>query len=128
MKLKIFKNLVLIAFGLILSSNVFSQELKPVVNDAMGIRLDETFSGKIICSQNETEPKFSENLPEGFNLTLINYSNFPNKSNTLSSNMFFSKTFGDGKSSFTMPPNGVVYINVVIVNGQKRIYLLGDVD
>jgi hypothetical protein len=42
--------------------------------------------------------------------------------------MFFSKTFGDGKSSFTMPPNGVVYINVVIVNGQKRIYLLGDVD
>ena len=127
MKLKIFKNLVLIAFGVILTSNVFSQELKPVVKDAMGIKLDKTFSGKIICSQNETEPKFSENLPEGFNLTLINYSNFPNKSNTLSSNMFFSKTFGDGKSSFTMPPNGVVYINVVIVNGQKRIYLLGDV-
>jgi hypothetical protein len=101
----------------------------PKTFEALGITLSASYSGTIIYSQNAANPFFPENLPDGFNCVLINYSNFTFTSNTLSTAKFYTKNTGNaGANTFSMPSEGTVRINVVSINGNKRYYISGDIN
>ena len=92
--------------------------------DAFGITLSSSYSGYIIYSQHAGNPFFPENLPDGFQCTIVNYSNFTFGSNTLSTARFYTAAGGNsGATTFTLAPGGTAIVNVVTINGQKRYYI-----
>ena len=106
------------------------QDLVQMVTDGYGITLSAANSGQIITTQWGQQPTFPDDLPDGFNCTIINYSNYPYTSNTLSTAQFFNTTTGwnggTGTSSFGIPSGGTVKLNVITVNGIKGYFLTGD--
>ena len=92
--------------------------------EAFGITLSSSYSGYIIYSQHAGNPFFPENLPDGFQCTIVNYSNFTFGSNTLSTARFYTAAGGNsGATTFTLAPGGTAIVNVVTINGQKRYYI-----
>ena len=101
----------------------------PKTFEALGITLSASYSGTIIYSQNGANPSFPEDLPDGFNCVIVNYSNFTFTSNTLSTAKFYSKTTGNtGASTFSLPSGGTAQVNVVSISGAKHYYISGDVN
>lgn len=79
--------------------------------DTYSLTLTATNSGQIIYSQHTTMPAFRENLPDGYNCTIVNYSNGTYTSNALSSTKFYSSAIGNaGATTFTIPPGGTVNV------------------
>jgi hypothetical protein len=82
------------------------------------------YSGYIISTQHTGMPNFPEDLPNGFTLTICNYSNGTWTSNALTSTRFYSEFIGNaGVTSFSVSPGGVINLYVITTNGQKRYYL-----
>lgn len=101
----------------------------PKTFEALGITLSASYSGSIIYSQNGANPAFPEDLPDGFNCVIINYSNFNFTSNTLSTAKFYTKVTGNtGANTFLIPSGGTVHVNVVTINNAKRYYISGDIN
>ena len=95
--------------------------------EAFNVILSSVHSGSIIYSQHSSKPFFPENLPDGFQCTIVNYSNYDGTSNSLTNTLFFTKTGGNtGTNSFTMKAGGTINVNVVTINGAKRYYISGD--
>lgn len=94
--------------------------------------LDSSNAGAIIATQWSTEPSFPEDLPDGFTCDIVNYSNAPYTTNTLSTAFFFTKTSGwnngSGLTSFQIPSGGTVTVRVMTVNGIKGYFITGDVN
>lgn len=79
--------------------------------DTYSLTLTATNSGQIIYSQHTTMPAFRENLSDGYNCTIVNYSNGTYTSNALSSTKFYSSAIGNaGATKFTIPPGGTVNV------------------
>jgi hypothetical protein len=69
-------------------------------------------------------PDFPENLPDGFTLTICNYSNFTWTSNILTSTKFYTSSSGNGGvTSFSINPGAAVNVYVITTSGQKRYYI-----
>jgi hypothetical protein len=82
------------------------------------------YSGYIISTQHTGMPSFPEDLPNGFTLTICNYSNGSWTSNALTSTRFYSEFIGNaGGTSFSVAPGGVINLYVITTNGQKRYYI-----
>jgi hypothetical protein len=82
------------------------------------------YSGYIIATQHGSMPDFPENLPDGFTLTICNYSNFTWTSNTLTSTRFYTSSSGNGGvTSFSIDPGAAVNVYVITTSGQKRYYI-----
>jgi hypothetical protein len=82
------------------------------------------YSGYIIATQHGSMPDFPENLPDGFTLTICNYSNFTWTSNTLTSTKFYTSSSGNGGvTSFSIDPGAAVNVYVITTSGQKRYYI-----
>lgn len=86
--------------------------------DAIATPLTQNVTGSLIYSQNSGFPLFPDNLPDGFTCTIVNYSNFPNTSNTLTTAKFITLASGtSGASSFTMAPGETVNVYVITNSG-----------
>jgi hypothetical protein len=82
--------------------------------DVLATPLTQNVTGSLIYSQNSGYPVFPDNLPDGFTCTIVNYSNFPNTSNTLTTAKFITVATGtSGASSFTMAPGETVNVYVI---------------
>ena len=96
--------------------------------------LNSSRSGSIIYTEHGGHPSFPEDLPDGFQCTIIMHSNHPWESNTLragSTTRFFSKLTGwgsgnSGRQTFKMPSGGVVFVNVATIGGKKCYFVSGD--
>ena len=107
--------------------NSYLPSLATVV-EAFGLTLSASNSGNIIHTQHTAHPIFPENLPDGFNCTLVNYSNSAGPSTTLTSTKFYSTVSGNaGSASFTIKVGGSVKVNVVTIGGIKKYYVSGDI-
>ena len=92
--------------------------------DAFALTLTSSNTRQIIYSQNTTMPAFPENLPDGFNCVIVNYSNGTYTSNVLSSTKFYSSAIGNaGATTFSIPPGGAVNVYVVTTGGTKRYFI-----
>jgi hypothetical protein len=92
--------------------------------EAFGLTLSDSNSGSIIYSQHTAHPSFPDNLSDGFQCTIVNYSNGTFTSNTLSAPLFYTSTGGNsGSTTFTLVPGATALVNVVTINGQKRYYI-----
>ncbi|WP_051605551.1 hypothetical protein [Sediminibacter sp. Hel_I_10] len=88
--------------------------------------LSADVTGSLIYTQNSQFPNFPEDLPDGFNCTIINYSNFSFTSNVLTTAVFVTDVTGTaGASSFTIPSGGTVNVYVMTnpSNMQKFYYI-----
>ena len=92
-------------------------------SDALGLILADSYSGYIIYSQLAANPSFPENLSNGFQCTIINYSSVAFVSNTLATAKFYTTTSTSGATTFTIPPGGTALVNVVTIAGEKRYYI-----
>jgi hypothetical protein len=95
--------------------------------------LSSSLSGSIIYTEHGQKPVFPDNLPNGFQCTIIMHSLYQWESNTLpagSTTRFFSKLtgWGSGRQTFKMPSGGVVTVNVTTINGNKCYFVSGDLD
>ena len=95
--------------------------------------LSSSLSGSIIYTEHGQRPVFPDNLPNGFQCTIIMHSLYQWESNTLpagSTTRFFSKLtgWGSGRQTFKMPSGGVVTVNVTTINGNKCYFVSGDLD
>lgn len=82
------------------------------------------YSGYIIATQHGSMPNFPENLPDGFTLTICNYSNFTWTSNVLTNTKFYTSSSGNGGvTSFSINPGAAVNVYVITTSGQKRYYI-----
>ncbi len=82
------------------------------------------YSGYIIATQHGSMPDFPEDLPDGFTLTICNYSNFTWTSNVLTSTRFYTSSSGNGGvTSFSINPGAAVNVYVITTSGQKRYYI-----
>ena len=69
-------------------------------------------------------PAYPQNSPDGFNCTIVNYSNGTYTSNALGSTKFYSASIGNaGATSFQIPPGGSVDVYVVTTGGVKRYFI-----
>lgn len=96
-----------------------------------GYILTDANSGNIIFSQYGQTPFFPENLKDGFNCVIVNYSNYVLPSNVLSIARFFNKTTAfnstnNGVTSFNIPSGGTVSIHVATILGKKCYFITGD--
>ena len=97
--------------------------------------LSSSRSGSIIYTEHRDHPFFPDNLPDGFQCTIIMHSNHPWESNTLpagSTTRFFSRHTGwgsgtSGRQTFKMSSGGVVLVNVATIGGKKCYFISGDV-
>jgi hypothetical protein len=81
---------------------------------AIATPLTQNVTGSLIYSQNSGYPVFPDDLPDGFTCTIVNYSIFPNTSNTLATAKFITVASGaSGASSFTMAPGQTVNVYVI---------------
>jgi hypothetical protein len=81
---------------------------------AVASPLTQNVTGALIYSENSGFPVFPEDLPDGFTCTIVNYSIFPNTSNTLTTAKFITAATGmSGASSFTMAPGETVNVYVI---------------
>lgn len=93
-------------------------------SDAFGVTLSSSNSGYIFYSQHSTFPFFPENLPDGFQCTIVNYSNHTFGSNTLSTARFYTVAGGNsGATTFSLLAGATALVNVVTINGEKRYYI-----
>lgn len=82
------------------------------------------YSGYIIATQHGSMPDFPEDLPDGFTLTICNYSNFTWTSNVLTNTKYYTSTSGNGGvTSFSINPGAAVNVYVITTSGQKRYYI-----
>lgn len=82
------------------------------------------YSGYIIATQHGSMPDFPEDLPDGFTLTICNYSNFTWTSNVLTNTRFYTNSSGNGGvTSFSINPGAAVNVYVITTSGQKRYYI-----
>ena len=113
--------------GTITAGSISNTPIIARTYEAYNVTLSSVHSGSIIYSQHSSRPFFPENLPDGFQCTIVNYSNFDGASNSLTNNLFFTKALGNtGISSFTIKAGGTVNVNVVTIDGAKRYYISGD--
>lgn len=112
------------------------------VLEGTSLTLNSSHLGAIIYLNSSNNYNLFENaisLPDGFTCTIINtYSNSDSDYLFVSSpfhiNMFFYQVSYNNYSSsirnnytyFNIRPGGTVRVSVITVNGQKRIYLTGD--
>ncbi|MFA9191388.1 hypothetical protein AAGV28_08415 [Flavobacterium sp. FZUC8N2.13] len=108
------------------------------VFNSTNVYLDDSYSGSVIyvsdSNFNGSLFNYANNLPAGFTCTIINtksndyltveanneifYYQIPNSS--------YSTTTRSNVREFKIRPEGTVRVNVITVNGQKRIYVTGD--
>jgi hypothetical protein len=96
--------------------------------------LNASNSGGIFYTEHGGHPFFPDDLPDGFQCTIIMFSNHPWESNALSSGSttrFHSKLAGSndgtGRRTFKMSGRGgVVFVNVVTINNAKCYFVSGD--
>jgi hypothetical protein len=82
------------------------------------------YSGYIISTQHTGMPDIPENLPDGFTLTICNYSNGAWTSNALSNVRFYTSSSGNGGvTTFTINPGAAANLYVITTNTQKRYYI-----
>jgi hypothetical protein len=82
------------------------------------------YSGYIIATQHGSMPDFPEDLPDGFTLTICNYSNFTWTSNVLTNTKYYTSSSGNGGvTSFSINPGAAVNVYVITTSGQKRYYI-----
>lgn len=117
--------------GTITAGSISNTPIIARTYEAYNVTLSSVHSGSIIYSQHSSRPFFPENLPDGFQCTIVNYSNYDGASNSLTNNLFFRKAesglYGNiGISSFTIKAGGTVNVNVVTIDGAKRYYISGD--
>ena len=100
-----------------------------VTTAAAPITLSDANSGQILYTENAGYPIFPESLSDGFNCTIVNYSNEAATSNTLTSAKYFTNTSGNaGTTSFTIPPGGTVNVYAKQISGAQRYYInFGDI-
>ena len=100
-----------------------SSQLLPAIEATVG-PLSAANSGSIFYTQNAGNPFFPENLPDGYNCVIVNYSNFLFTSNTLTTALFYTAGTGNaGAATFDIPSGGSVQIYVVTIGGQKHYYV-----
>ncbi len=106
-----------------------TSDVKTVVSADPPFTLNAGNSGQIITTEWGEQPAIPDDLPDGFNCTIINYSNYPFTSNTLSTAQFFNTTTGwndgNGSSTMSIPSGGTVTLNVVTINGIKCYFVTG---
>jgi hypothetical protein len=86
--------------------------------------LTDANSGHIIYSQWAQKPVFPESLSDGFQCTIVNYSNGAITSNTLTTAKFFTNSSGNaGVSNFTIAAGGSAIIYAIKIDGQQRYYV-----
>lgn len=106
--------------------------LKKVIDDEPNFTLGLTNAGQVIFTQWGEIPSFPEDLPNGFNCEIVNYSNYTWTSNTLSVAKFFSRLSGwnnsTGTANFSIKSGGTVKINVVTLNSVKCYFIAGDIE
>jgi hypothetical protein len=99
--------------------------------EAGGVSLSASSSGNIYFSQNTGYPVIPENLPDGFNCEIVNYSDYPNDLTTLSTVNYYTKNTGwsdgFGATSLTIPSGGTIRLLVFTINGSKRYFVTGDI-
>ena len=82
------------------------------------------YSGYIISTQHTGMPDIPENLPDGFTLTICNYSNGAWTSNALSNVRFYTSSSGNGGvTTFTINPGAAANLYVITTAGTKRYYI-----
>ena len=82
------------------------------------------YSGYIISTQHTGMPNIPDNLPDGFTLTICNYSNGTWTSNTPATTLYYTSTSGNGGvSTFSINPGAAVNMYVITTGGQKRYYI-----
>jgi hypothetical protein len=82
------------------------------------------YSGYIISTQHTGMPNIPDNLPDGFTLTICNYSNGTWTSNTPATTLYYTSTSGNGGvSTFSINPGAAVNMYVITTAGQKRYYI-----
>ena len=79
------------------------------------------YSGYIISTQHGNIPLFPEDLPDGFTVTIYNYSGGTYVSNALTTTRFYIANSGlTGYTTFSIAPGGMVNLFVITTNGIKR--------
>ena len=82
------------------------------------------YSGYIISTEHTGMPNIPDNLPDGFTLTICNYSNGTWTSNTPATTLYYTSTSGNGGvSTFSINPGAAVNMYVITTGGQKRYYI-----
>ena len=79
------------------------------------------YSGYILATEHTGNPGFPENLPDGFTVTIYNYSGGTFVSNALTTTRFYTPSNGlAGSTTFSILPGGMVSLFVITTNGTKR--------
>ena len=79
------------------------------------------YSGYILSTQHTGNPGFPENLPDGFTVTIYNYSGGTFVSNALTTTRFYTPSNGLAPSTtFSILPGGMVSLFVITTDGTKR--------
>jgi len=107
-----------------------SNDVRTVTSAWPPFTLSAANSGQVITTEWGQQPTIPDDLPDGFSCTIINYSNYPFSSNTLSTAQFFNTgtgwNGGSGSSTLNIPSGGSVQLNVVTLNGEKCYFVTGD--
>jgi len=102
------------------------------VDFADAVSMTPSTSGHVFYTQWTGYPIIPEDLPVGYTCTIVNFSNAPAPSVTLSTAKFFHTgtgwNNGTGVSNFTIPSGGTVRLTVVEINLQKCYFLTGDIN
>ena len=79
------------------------------------------YSGYILSTQHTGNPGFPEDLPNGFTVTIYNYSGGTFVSNALTTTRFYTPSNGLAPSTtFSILPGGMVTLFVITTDGTKR--------
>ncbi len=79
------------------------------------------YSGYILSTQHTGNPGFPEDLPNGFTVTIYNYSGGTFVSNALTTTRFYTPSNGlTGSTTFSILPGGMVNLFVITTDGTKR--------
>lgn len=99
--------------------------------EAWAQTLGASSSGKIYFSQHAGYPVIPENLPDGFTVDIVNYSNSHGALTTLSTAKYHTKNSGwnngTGLTSVTIVSGGTVRLQVFTINSVKRYFITGDI-
>jgi hypothetical protein len=107
----------------------------PTADYANAVSMSAATSGHTFYTEWSGYPIFPEDLPVGFQCTIVNYSNSDAVSTTLpalSTVRFFHKGTGwvdgtAGVTNFTILSGGTVHVNVMDIGPQKCYFVSGDV-
>lgn len=104
--------------------------LSPTYYDNINLTLSSSLNGSIIYTEHAQYPVFTNNLPDGFSCTILNFSYYTWTSNPLTTARFISKINGfqsGGQTTFSIPSGGSATIKVVTINSTKYYFISGDI-